>query len=159
MFDFLTALKTARDLVLLPFRFPPAAAVIAAFGLAGAPGSAENFASASASSATNGRLIGIAVGILQRKPSQTTGSLRAWAIQVIDRYSDVPLDSLATRLLRDSVALPFIRMVPGSRTELSPWQGEGVSPAIDMTCTREGVCDTTYFSAGPDTGRARKKRR
>jgi hypothetical protein len=136
------------------------AAAIAALGVAGAAWVGGAFADASARGATNVRLIEVAVGILQGDPKRpSTGALRAWATRVIDKYSDVPLDSQARRALRDSVALPVFRVVPSIRTEQSPWQGQGVTPAIDITCTRDGLCDTTYLLSAPDTGQARKKRR
>lgn len=53
-----------------------------------------------------GQFVQLAVSILQEPPTPENRSVREWAINVINRYSDVPLQAAAVESLKDSAALP-----------------------------------------------------
>ncbi len=63
------------------------------------------FAAASSEKATNARFIEIATQILQTAPTDSTRPLRAWAVDLIDHYSEVKLGPKLKQLLGDSLRL------------------------------------------------------
>lgn len=66
-----------------------------------------------------GQFVQLAVSILQQPPTPENRSVREWAIDVINRYSDVPLQAAAVESLKDSAALPQPRVPRGSGVDAS----------------------------------------
>ena len=54
---------------------------------------------------TSAKMVEVAVGVLKSKPNASNGNLRTWAIQVVNRYSEVPLPIQAQEELKTN-ALP-----------------------------------------------------
>lgn len=52
--------------------------------------------------------VDLSLAILQQKPDSSTGHLRDWAIDVVDRYSGVHLSRDARADIRDSLTLPKV---------------------------------------------------
>jgi hypothetical protein len=51
------------------------------------------------------KMIEVAVGVLAQEPENGTQPAREWAVDIIERYSDVPLNSAARRALIEHRAL------------------------------------------------------
>jgi hypothetical protein len=60
----------------------------------------------SAKRAANVELIKLSVGILQALPSDSTRGLRRWAVDILGRYSEVPIPPELKGSLTNSVSLP-----------------------------------------------------
>jgi len=73
---------------------------------------ASGFANASARREANVRLTELAVGILRAEPTAATRDIREWAVDVVERYSEVPISAAAKGALADSVSLPTSIMFP-----------------------------------------------
>ena len=65
------------------------------------------YSSAIARRDSNVRLTELAAGILRSPATIEARSLRAWAVEVINRYSEVPIPKETGAALRDSISLPW----------------------------------------------------
>jgi hypothetical protein len=54
---------------------------------------------------TSAKMVEVAVGVLKSKPDESSSNLRTWAIQVVNKYSEVPLPIQAQEELKTN-ALP-----------------------------------------------------
>jgi hypothetical protein len=66
---------------------------------------AGRIADSSARRAANVELVKLSVGILQGTPTDSTRGLRRWAVDVLARYSEVPIPSALKSSLADSLRI------------------------------------------------------
>jgi hypothetical protein len=66
----------------------------------------QKFSTAIKERELQGKFVELAVAILREPPAEQNKPLRAWATEVIDRYSGLPFTRQTTSLLQDRLAFP-----------------------------------------------------
>jgi hypothetical protein len=72
------------------------------------------YADSASARSNDTRLIELAIGILREPPKDSTVNVRAWAVEVLEKKSGVPLNADGRRELTKSVPLPSV--AAGSNT-------------------------------------------
>ena len=109
---------------------------------------ANIYSSAVSNRESNFRLTELAAGILRAPATPETRSLRAWAVQVINRYSELPIPEETGKALTDSVSLPPEVWRPAGPLrwgQVTAGSKEGTYRVL--ACTQDGLfCDTTWVT-------------
>lgn len=100
-----------------------------------------------------GQFVQLAVSILQQPPTPENRSVREWAIDVINKYSEVPLESAAEDSLKESAVLPRPSAAVGpamDRTSAAVFEREAfsrlVAGDIDGAITAFEAAEAAYPS-------------
>ncbi|MEM7207506.1 MAG: hypothetical protein AAF434_06765 [Pseudomonadota bacterium] len=111
------------------------------------------FSKASAERELQGRFIELSVQILEQEPSEHTKNLRSWAVNVINQYSEVPIDEITKEELIESVPI-FSNSPLSGRAKLNPGQSVSVEPAaINFdSCAAAGGTVRCKLKITPNSG-------